>query len=281
MTLKLDDQGEPVKVLQRGLNRLGSLLKVDGDFGRSTETAVIESRAVLDVPGPPEADDALVAMLTALPDPCPNVTPPGVTFIGREEVSSPDLYRQRYRRPTWPGKLSGITIGIGYDLKFTTTQSELHADWGAFVPAETLVRLTPVLGATGSSALLATVADLDFPLPGAVNVFLKRSLPKHIRATLSAYPMLNDLEAPRRTALISLVFNRGSSLVDEPGDSLHRRSEMALIRTLLATGRADDVADQIESMARLWDPAAERGLIDRRKREATLWRSGFAALQLD
>jgi hypothetical protein len=41
------------------------------------------------------------------------------------------------------------------------------------------------------------------------------------------------------------------------------------------------VAAQIESMARLWDPVRERGLIERRRAEATLWRLGFAALQLD
>jgi hypothetical protein len=34
-------------------------------------------------------------------------------------------------------------------------------------------------------------------------------------------------------------------------------------------------------MARLWDPATAAGLIARRRREATLRRAGFAALQLE
>ena len=35
------------------------------------------------------------------------------------------------------------------------------------------------------------------------------------------------------------------------------------------------------AMERLWDPAAAAGLIARRHREASLWRSGFVALQLE
>jgi hypothetical protein len=33
--------------------------------------------------------------------------------------------------------------------------------------------------------------------------------------------------------------------------------------------------------ATLWDPQQQSGLLKRRRDEATLWRSGFAALQLD
>ena len=55
---------------------------------------------------------------------------------------------------------------------------------------------------------------------------------------------------------------------------------MREIQRLLAAGRVEDVADQIDAMVRLWDPATAAGLITRRRREAILWRAGFAALQL-
>ena len=53
---------------------------------------------------------------------------------------------------------------------------------------------------------------------------------------------------------------------------------MREIRALLAENKLEAVADQIDSMRRLWDP--QSGLVRRRHEEATLWRSGFAALQL-
>ena len=42
--LRRGDGGEPVKDLQRRLNKLGSVLLIDGDFGIDTETAVVEDQ---------------------------------------------------------------------------------------------------------------------------------------------------------------------------------------------------------------------------------------------
>jgi peptidoglycan hydrolase-like protein with peptidoglycan-binding domain len=274
MLLERGDRGEGVKGLQRGLNKLGLLLLVDGDFGPGTEAAVADARAALNRPGPPRADDGLLEALSKLPEPSLELTAPGVSFIAREEVSSPAEYRRRYQLPTWPTEGSGITIGIGYDLRFAT-EAKLRADWAAVLPAPTIARLVPVLGTPGSSALLAQVKDVDVPLPAAVTVFLARMLPEHVGNTRAAYPTLDALPPARRTALISLVFNRGGDL--EGGD---RRREMKRIRELLTADDVDAVAEQLEGMVRLWDPAKERGVIERRRREATLWREGFAALQL-
>jgi GH24 family phage-related lysozyme (muramidase) len=55
---------------------------------------------------------------------------------------------------------------------------------------------------------------------------------------------------------------------------------MRQIRDLLATGSFAALAEQLELMARLWDPDRLPGLIQRRRDEARLWRSGFEALQL-
>jgi peptidoglycan hydrolase-like protein with peptidoglycan-binding domain len=275
MILERGDKSEAVKTLQRGLNKLGLLLLVDGDFGGGTEAAVADARVMLGLAGPPRADDALLEALARRPEPSAELTAPGVSFVGREEVSSPAEYRRRYRFPTWPTEPSGITIGIGYDLAFVTP-AELRADWGAVLPMATVDRLVPVLGTRGSQALLAQVKDVEVPLPAAMSVFLGRMMPKHVRATRTAYPMLDRLSPARRTALISLVFNRGGDL--DGGD---RRIEMKRIRELLAEGQLDAVAQQFAAMERHWDPARERGVIERRRREAMLWRDGFAALQLD
>jgi hypothetical protein len=252
VTLKLGDHGDAVKRLQRGLNKLGSLLLVDGDFGPITEAAVVDAHVVLKKPPRPHADDALLAALSRLRQPSRELTGPGVAFIGREEVSSPNDYRRRYKHPVWPTPNSGITIGIGYDLRFAT-ETKLRADWSKVLPAATIDRLVPVLGTPGSPDRLAAVADVEVPLPAAVSVFLKRMLPEHVGHTRTAYPMLDTLPPPRRTALISLVFNRGGAL---EGD---RRREMKRIRELLAARDFDAVAAQFESMVRLWDPVNEPG----------------------
>ena len=273
MLLKLRDKGEAVKDLQRGLNKLGALLLVDGDFGPGTETAVAEARVVLRRPGAPQADDDLQRALTELPEPSPELTAPGVTFIGREEGSSPAEYRRRYKHPEWPTADSGITIGIGYDLRFVN-ESKLKSDWGHLLPAETINRLVPVVGTRGTRDLLAKVADLEVPLSAAISVFLSRMMPEHLGHTRTSYPTLDTLPPARRTALISLVFNRGGEL---EGD---RRREMKRMHELLAAGDLAAVADQFEAMERLWDPVKERGVIERRRREATLWRAGFPALLL-
>ena len=89
MVLKRGDKGDAVKDLQRALNRIGSMLTIDGDFGQGTEAAIVDARVALPRPGPPTADDDLLRALDALPEPSAELTSAGVTFIAREEVSSP------------------------------------------------------------------------------------------------------------------------------------------------------------------------------------------------
>jgi peptidoglycan hydrolase-like protein with peptidoglycan-binding domain len=280
MVLKLGNKGDAVKTLQRGLNKLGAILLVDGDFGPGTRDAVVDARVVLQQPGPPEADEALQAAVAHAPDIFPPLTAAGVTFIGREEVSSAQAYRRQHARPEWPGVEAGITIGIGYDLRFVDGPA-LKADWGDRLPAAALERLAAVTQKLGSREMAAQLADVQIPLFDAIEVFARRSLPRFLASARSIYPRIDELSAAQRSALVSLVYNRGSALDDKPDDPLQRRREMREIQTLLANEKDDAVAGQIDSMARIWDPDKAPGLIARRHREATLWRSGFAALQLD
>lgn len=279
MRLKQGDSGDAVKTVQRGLNKLGSILLVDGDFGPTTRDAVVDARVVFQQPGPPEADDTLQQALGALPDPFPPLTAAGVTFIARAEVSSPGDYRRRYQRPVWPSAASGITIGIGYDLAFVD-EGRLRAEWGDRLPSDAIARLAAVAGARGTSDRLARVRDIDVSLGAAVTVFIRRTLPGFLAQTRSIYPQIDELPPARRTALASLVYNRGTRLADRDRARQDRR-EMREIQALLDAGHLDAVAEQLDAMARLWDPARLPGLGRRRHSEATLWRSGFAALQLD
>ena len=276
MILRRGDTGPMIKSLQRGLNKLGSMLLVDADFGPGTAEAVADARVALQQPGPPEADQPFQDALAALPEPVPTLRAPGLTFIARAEVSGPRRYREKYTRPVWPTAKSGITIGIGYDLQFVTL-AQLHEDW-ACLPAPALDLLSSVLGTPGSDARLARVRDLTVPLLDAMTVFLTRSLPRYFELTRSIYAQIDNLGAHQRTALVSLVFNRGARLTDSDAVRQERR-EMRQIQALLAAGRVAEIDAQFEEMTRLWPTT--RGLVERRRAEAKLWRAGFSALQLE
>ena len=279
MVLRVGDVGDAVKALQRGLNRLGAMLLVDGHLGAGTGDAIVEARMTLGRPGPPEADDELQAAVAATPDPFPPLTAAGVTFIARAEVGSASEYRRKYQVPCWPSATSGITIGIGYDCQFVTRE-QLDRDWAGVLAPALLDRLAPALGKVGSADRLTQVHDVLVPLSAAMTVFAKRHLAQYLEQTRAIYAQVDDLGPARRTALVSLVYNRGARLNDKDPQR-QDRVEMRAIRDLLASGRQEDIANQFDAMARLWDPAKLPGLIQRRHAEATLWRSGFAALQLD
>jgi Putative peptidoglycan binding domain len=278
MILRLGNSGAAVRTLQQDLNKIGSLLLIDGQFGPGTKDAVVDARSSLAAPGPPEADDALQASLAALPDLFPSLTTAGTTFIARAEISSAGAYRAKYKSPCWPGAASGITIGIGYDCQFVSPE-EFRADWANVVPDVVVDALVPTIGRVGNPQLLSQVSGVAIPLPTAMTVFANRTLPKYLNQTRSIYPQLDGLSAARRTALVSLVYNRGTRL-DDHDRTLRDRLEMRTIQALLAAGDPDPVADQLESMARLWDQATAAGLVLRRRAEATLWRDGFSAVQL-
>lgn len=277
MVLKRGDSGDAVKGLQRNLNKLGLMLIIDGEFGQGTERAVLDARDALNKPGPAEADDALQQAAAEAPDPCPPLTAAGMTFIARQEVSSAGMYEKSFRKPCLPAGESGITIGIGYDLGQIRQRSKLAADWSDQLAADVIELLAGCIGRKGTEDLRLSVASVDVPLTKAMFVFAKRSIPEFLKITRSIYPQIDSqaLTPAQRTALVSLVYNRGADL---EGD---RRREMKSIQRLLAAGRFDQVPAQFESMTRLFNTSDLRGVALRRQAEAALWRSGFASAKLD
>lgn len=275
MLLKPGDSGDGVKVLQSGLNKFSALLLVDGDFGPATRDAVIETCLFLGKAASPFVDDEAQQIIAAHPDPFPILTAAGITFIARAEVSGPREYRRRFKTPVWPSVGSGITIGIGYDLQFVNRHRFL-ADWEDHLTTRAIQLLADAVGRPGSGELLIAVSEVEVPLQAAMAVLLERTLPSYVQQTRSIYEQFDALTPARRTALVSLVYNRGSSLLDRDPVRQERR-EMRRIRELLGNDDVDQVAAEFDSMARLWTLP---GLIQRRHDEARLWRAGFEALQL-
>jgi hypothetical protein len=187
-------------------------------------------------------------------------------LIVQFEIGSRTQYERLYSRPTWPGGESGVTIGIGYDLGYTSKR-QIEADWDPFLEMPERAALTAVQGAKGPVAqqLARGLSHINIPLAAAEAVFYASTLPRFAKITGDAFPGVEKLPFDAQGALLSLVFNRGASCTGE------RRSEMRAIRTELAGGRSlARIASQIEAMQRLWPDA--RGLRERRVREAAFCR---------
>ena len=99
MVLRSGDRGEAVKTLQRGLNKFGSMVLVDGDFGAGTRNAVVGVREQLGRPGPPEADDDFQPAQRAVLERLPVMRPSELRML--VVISQADVCRdaERRRRP--------------------------------------------------------------------------------------------------------------------------------------------------------------------------------------
>lgn len=179
-------------------------------------------------------------------------------------------YRKFLSRPTWPGEQSGVTIGVGFDLGYNT-ESQVSEAWGALADTS-LELLKGAIGIRGESARLwlssrPMVRDIEVPWEKALDVFEKITVPRFYLQMLRIYPQSETLPEPARDALLSLVFNRGTSLA---GD---RRAEMLGIQNALRDGRTRDVPQLLRSMRRLWPNTT--GLQKRRDAEASLFESAL------
>lgn len=186
----------------------------------------------------------------------------------------------------WPGASSGITLGRGYDLAHET-RDELRRDWAVWLGIEAVERLATAVGKSGTAAaaIAPRFRDIKIAREAADTVFLQATLPKYEQQTRRTFPGSDLLPDLIRGALVSLVFNRGTSLT---GD---RRREMRSIHELLADWSERDAADrtaklpalaaaiaaQFRHMKRIWiGTDIERGMTRRREAEARLVESSVA-----
>lgn len=202
-----------------------------------------------------------------------------VGMLAAFEVSNAKRYAALYQRPVWPGKDSGVTIGIGYDLGYAGKLT-LEADWRDYLSSETRALLATVLGLkrTAAQASLRKVQAVEIPYTVAYRQFLHETLPKYVAQTEHALPNTSKLSDDSMGALVSLTFNRGASyLVRADNDKKEQFREMRAIRQLMRDEKFADIPMQIRSMKRLWIGApGVSGLIARRELEARLFERGLA-----
>jgi hypothetical protein len=194
-----------------------------------------------------------------------NLSTKGIQAIIKWETGGESYYD---KNPEWPGEQSGVTIGVGWDLGHTSA-TETSRAWAPHLNAATLALLVSVSGRKGEAAkeALPHVRHLVIPWMSALAVFENVTIPVWYMKTLRIYPQVVDMPGDCAAALVSLCFNRGTSL---SGD---RRREMSNIQALLRTGNLKEIPKQFREMKRLW-PKTE-GLRRRRDEEADLFESGL------
>jgi GH24 family phage-related lysozyme (muramidase) len=190
-----------------------------------------------------------------------------LNLILEYEVGGGKSYYEKFlSKPTWPGGASGMTLGVGIDCGYYTP-TELEKIF-SFLPKKQLEVVKGASGKTGQAGKEYTKLHKDSNIivtwEQALDIFNKLIWSKFSRLAERAFPGLDQLCDDAYGAIVSLVFNRGSSLV---GDS---RLEMRNISTLVPKKNYKGIAKEFRKMKRIWKGKGLDGLIERREAEAKL-----------
>jgi GH24 family phage-related lysozyme (muramidase) len=189
----------------------------------------------------------------------------GIEFIVTEETGGRAYYEKVYKSTfTWPGGFSGPTAMVGIDIGYYT-EEEIDKIFKPLTDSAELALIRSGRGLKGINAKDYTVKlkGITFTWEEAIQTFKEFILPKFTKLTERAFPGVADLSENAQAAIVSLVFNRGTSF---KGTS---RTEMLELRNIIASSKDyEKMAGQFRSMKRLWDKNS--GLVGRRDREAAL-----------
>lgn len=199
-----------------------------------------------------------------------SIEPPSVKtqklLFDYEVGGGENYYNQYLKRFTWPGGASGPTIAIGIDCAYYSS-SEL-CDIFYFLNEEELNLVKKCTGKTGATGKEYTKtlrrAGIEVSWDKAVEIFKEITWPKFAKLSEKTFPGLNEFPPDAYGAIVSLVFNRGSSL---KGSS---RIEMMNIKNLIPKKDYKQIAQNIRNMCRLWKGKGLDGLLERREAEAKL-----------
>lgn len=167
---------------------------------------------------------------------------------------------------TWPKGQSGPTIAIGIDCAYYTAQELVQIF--SFLPQDQVALIQKAVGQYGAKGEAYTQvlrkAGITVNWDQAVEIFNKYTWPKYTKLAEKAFPGLTELHPDAYGAIVSIVFNRGTSM---SGDS---RKEMKNIQDLVPKKDYAAIAKEIKNMKRLWIGKGLDGLLSRRDDEAAL-----------
>lgn len=195
------------------------------------------------------------------------LSPKSYQLILDWEVGGGQAYYDKFlARPDWPGGASGPTIGVGFDCGYYSAL-EIRSTWiNRGIDAKIIDALASVAGITGTRAQSVTenIKWIVIPWGPAEDVFDSTTVVKFHHLAAMVFPGLDNLCPDAAGALVSLVFNRGTSTVGT------RRREMRAIQGLTASKDYAGIAAQLRSMKRIWAGTSVKSLCQRREEEAVL-----------
>lgn len=183
------------------------------------------------------------------------------------EVGGGKAYYDKFlSKFTWPEGASGPTIGIGVDCAYYTPE-ELKKIFN-FLSQSEIELITKASGKTGQKGKEYTKilrkSNITVKWEDAIKIFEKLTWPKFTKLAEKTFPGLDQLCDNAYGAIVSLVFNRGTSL---NGDS---RLEMRNIKNLVPKKNYKGIARELRKMKRIWEGKGLDGLLERREAEAKL-----------
>ena len=188
-------------------------------------------------------------------------------LLFKYEVGGGQKYYEKYlSKFTWPGGASGPTIAIGVDCAYYSP-TELNEIF-SFLSKDQLSLVQKASGKTGEKGKEYTKvlrgAGITVSWEQALKIFETLTWPKFTKLAEKTFPGLAELHPDAYGAIVSLVFNRGTSLVGE------KRLEMRNIKVLVPKKDYKKIAHEFREMKRLWRGKNLDGLIERREAEAKL-----------
>jgi hypothetical protein len=197
------------------------------------------------------------------------VGPKAYELILTEEIGSRALYQERYQHPTWPGGLSGVTIGIGYDLGYHS-HVEIEVDWEKVLVPSMIAELKRCSGVRGLNAqrLVHEGVPVTVELKDAEAVFRTKTLPVYAVMTEDALDYCEQLAPDAFGVLVSISYNRGPMGWNATPDD-DRFQEMGEIGDAMAAKAFDEIPGYIRKMKRHW--AEGSAVWKRRLAEAQLF----------
>jgi GH24 family phage-related lysozyme (muramidase) len=192
----------------------------------------------------------------------------GLERIVEWEVSGRTAYNAKYKNPIWPGGASGVTIGIGYDLGYYTPK-KVAEDFKDLLQSD-LNKLMGVVGLTGEkakNAITPAIKSIIVPWEIAYKVYCTNSVPEYAKKAKGIYPEVSQLPPDAQAAVLSLVYNRGTSFTKPNAES---RVEMKNLVQLIKDKNLKGMAAEFRKMKRLWTKPNQRGLVLRRDEEALM-----------
>lgn len=168
-------------------------------------------------------------------------------------------------KPYVPGgdQTSGVSLGYAYDLGQQSKESA-RVLLSKYYTESQVNRLLATVGLKGNSAIrvVGSLSDITITKEKAKEMAMELK-GKYCQLVVNVYPEAIKLKPDGAGAILSLVYNRGSSLANTD-----KRKEMREIQEDFSKGNIKNIPARLRSMKRLWPN--QRGLINRREGEACL-----------